>query len=87
MTDSGGLQEESATLAVPCVICRKVTERPEAVTMGIARLADPVDGNRILDAMAWAYDYALKPEKERGAGKFPFGDGTASEKITEKLFG
>lgn len=83
VTDSGGLQEESATLGVPCVICRKVTERPEAVDSGIAKLADPVDGNKILDAMAWAYEHANLPLEQRMRIPKPFGDGTASEQIAK----
>jgi UDP-N-acetylglucosamine 2-epimerase (non-hydrolysing) len=40
-TDSGGLTEEAATLGVPCVMLRNVTDRPESVDAGIARLVSP----------------------------------------------
>lgn len=40
-TDSGGLQEECATLGVPCAVLRRVTDRPESVARGIARLFPP----------------------------------------------
>jgi UDP-N-acetylglucosamine 2-epimerase (non-hydrolysing) len=40
-TDSGGLQEESATLGVPCAVLRRVTDRPESVEAGVAELFYP----------------------------------------------
>ena len=39
LTDSGGLQEEAPSLGKPVVVLRKVTERPEAVSAGVAVLA------------------------------------------------
>lgn len=38
ITDSGGLQEEAATLGVPCAVIREVTDRPEAIEAGVAKL-------------------------------------------------
>jgi UDP-N-acetylglucosamine 2-epimerase len=40
-TDSGGLQEESAILGVPCAVVRHVTDRPESIEAGVARLFSP----------------------------------------------
>lgn len=37
-TDSGGLQEEAATLGVPCAVLRNVSDRPESVEAGLAKL-------------------------------------------------
>ena len=42
LTDSGGLCEEAATLGVPTVVYRNVTDRPEAVHAQIAQVV-PVD--------------------------------------------
>ena len=39
ITDSGGMQEESTVLGVPCVTLRRTTERPVTVTQGTNRLA------------------------------------------------
>ena len=39
LTDSGGLQEETTVLGVPCVTLRAQTERPVTVTEGTNRLA------------------------------------------------
>jgi UDP-N-acetylglucosamine 2-epimerase (non-hydrolysing) len=40
-TDSGGLCEEAVTLGVPCTILRNLTDRPEAVSAGLAKLFSP----------------------------------------------
>ena len=39
MTDSGGLQEETTALGVPCVTLRENTERPITIEMGTNILA------------------------------------------------
>ena len=39
LTDSGGIQEESTILRVPCVTIRSTTERPVTVTHGTNRIA------------------------------------------------
>jgi len=44
ITDSGGLQEEAAVLGVPCAVMRNVTDRPESVDLGIAKLFPPDPG-------------------------------------------
>ena len=38
LTDSGGLQEEAPALGKPVLVLRDVTERPEGVAAGVARL-------------------------------------------------
>jgi UDP-N-acetylglucosamine 2-epimerase (non-hydrolysing) len=38
LTDSGGIQEEAPGLGKPVLVLREVTERPEAVTAGTARV-------------------------------------------------
>jgi len=51
LTDSGGLQEEAATLGVPCAVLRTVTDRPESVQAGVARCFAP-DANGVKAAVA-----------------------------------
>lgn len=50
LTDSGGVQEETTALNVPCVTLRTTTERPITVTEGTAVLADPCDAAAIVAA-------------------------------------
>jgi UDP-N-acetylglucosamine 2-epimerase len=50
LTDSGGVQEETTALGVPCVTLRTTTERPITVTEGTAVLADPYDAAAIVAA-------------------------------------
>src|SRR5262249_8012128 len=39
LSDSGGVQEEAPTVGTPVLVLRRITERPEAVESGWARLA------------------------------------------------
>jgi UDP-N-acetylglucosamine 2-epimerase (non-hydrolysing) len=51
VTDSGGIQEEAATLGIPTVICRKTTERLEAVeALWLGTLAGSGIGAQLLGA-------------------------------------
>jgi UDP-N-acetylglucosamine 2-epimerase (non-hydrolysing) len=73
LTDSGGLQEETCILKVPCVTLRDNTERPETLAVGANTLAG-TKPNRILEAA----------KASRAAARDwvnPFGDGHAAEKI------
>jgi len=43
ITDSGGVQEETTYLGIPCLTLRPNTERPVTVTLGTNRLCTPAD--------------------------------------------
>src|SRR4030042_89684 len=77
LTDSGGLQEETCILGVPCVTLRDNTERPETVTVGSNILAG-TDPDRILESAK----VMLAKEKK---WVNPFGDGTTGLKILKIL--
>jgi UDP-N-acetylglucosamine 2-epimerase (non-hydrolysing) len=49
LTDSGGVQEETTALRVPCITLRENTERPVTVTQGTNRLAG-LERGRIISA-------------------------------------
>jgi UDP-N-acetylglucosamine 2-epimerase (non-hydrolysing) len=61
-TDSGGIQEEAATLGVPCAVLRNVTDRPESVAEGVAALFSPggTGMTQALDAV-WTRQIARTP--------------------------
>lgn len=80
ITDSGGVQEEAATIGVPSIVARKCTERPEAVDLGVSKLANSpeqllYDAHRILQ-----WPSLLTPMEKPGN---TFGDGHAGERIAE----
>jgi len=80
LTDSGGLQEETTALGVPCVTVRENTERPITLEIGTNVLAGcSTDG--ILDG----YHAAL--QKRGNAQVPPLWDGKASERIWQILLG
>jgi len=75
LTDSGGLQEETTALRIPCITLRHNTERPITVEMGSNVLA----GNRPADIIA-AFEQTLVGECRRGQVP-PLWDGKAAERI------
>ena len=81
LTDSGGLQEETTALGVPCVTLRENTERPVTITEGTNILAgtDPV-------AIRQATGAILAGNTKRGR-RPELWDGKAAERIVEVLIG
>ena len=77
ITDSGGIQEETTVLGIPCVTLRKNTERPVTVTVGTNYLigTDPV---KIIETVKKILDGQGKP------GSIPqYWDGQAGHRIIE----
>src|SRR5438876_1867699 len=60
LTDSGGLQEETTILGVPCLTLRNNTERPVTIDHGTNLLAGP-DKGRILEAFRRIMNGDWKP--------------------------
>jgi UDP-N-acetylglucosamine 2-epimerase (non-hydrolysing) len=83
LTDSGGLQEEAPSLGKPVVILRKVTERPEAVSAGVAVLAGTDTHSVVREATRLLRDDAHHARMSRGSGIY--GDGRASDRIVGSL--
>ena len=79
LTDSGGLQEETTALKVPCVTIRENTERPITINMGTNILAG-TSKEGILDG----YRKALSRETNAIKGP-PMWDGKAAERIWQTL--
>jgi len=71
LTDSGGIQEESCILKVPCVTLRENTERPETVEVGANYIAGtkPEDIIRGVNTMLnvkrnWSNPFGIEPTKK-----------------------
>jgi UDP-N-acetylglucosamine 2-epimerase (non-hydrolysing) len=80
LTDSGGIQEETTILGVPCLTLRENTERPVTMSHGTNQLVG-TDTEKIVEA--WK---RVKAGAARPAGP-PLWDGRAAERIVEILAG
>lgn len=78
MTDSGGVQEESCIVGVPCATLRDSTERPETIAVGSNRVLG-TDQDGILRAFEESHDRLMN----RSRWEIPYGDGQASRRIIE----
>jgi UDP-N-acetylglucosamine 2-epimerase (non-hydrolysing) len=78
LTDSGGIQEETTVLGVPCVTMRENTERPVTVDEGTNFLAG-IGREKILEG----FKYAMTTPPE---GRIPrFWDGKSAERIADHI--
>jgi UDP-N-acetylglucosamine 2-epimerase (non-hydrolysing) len=79
LTDSGGIQEETTALGVPCITMRTTTERPVTCELGTNILVDPQPAalRRALEAM-------LTGPRKSGTVP-PLWDGRASERIVSTV--
>jgi UDP-N-acetylglucosamine 2-epimerase (non-hydrolysing) len=80
LTDSGGVQEETTYLGVPCLTARPNTERPITVTAGTNRLVE-----RRRDALAGAVRDAIAARNGHQHVAPELWDGQASVRIAEVL--
>ena len=76
VTDSGGVQEETTFLGVPCLTVRPNTERPITITMGTNRL---VERNR--EAIVSAIHLAIGRPRNIATQRPELWDGRAAERI------
>jgi len=79
ITDSGGIQEETTYLGVPCLTLRSNTERPVTVTMGTNVLI-----GRDFGRLSSELSNILEGKTKRGSIP-PLWDGHAGERIAEAL--
>ncbi|BCA54110.1 UDP-N-acetylglucosamine 2-epimerase-like protein [Nitrospira sp. KM1] len=79
LTDSGGLQEETTVLGIPCLTLRENTERPVTVTHGTNRVIGSTP-SRIEKEAAALLDIPLRPSIPP-----PLWDGQAAERVVNIL--
>ena len=83
LTDSGGIQEEAPALGKPVLIMREVTERPEGIEAGVARLVG-AKSRSIINAVQLLLEDKREYDKMSKAVN-PYGDGKASPRIVRTL--
>lgn len=83
ITDSGGIQEEAPSLGKPVLVTREVTERPEAIEMGLAKLVGTEKENIAANVSILLSDQQAYAEMSRVSN--PYGDGKASQRILDIL--
>jgi len=83
VTDSGGLQEEAASLGKPVLVLRNVTERPEVVNAGVGRVVGLETESIVAEISRLRED----SEAYRAMSKATdvYGDGHASDRILRAL--
>ena len=87
LTDSGGVQEETCILKVPCVTLRDNTERPETLEVG-SNILTGTNKERILDGVKLMLNKQTLGKFDQNASlnwKNPFGDGKAGSIIIKIL--
>ena len=78
ITDSGGIQEETTVLGVPCVTVRPNTERPITISHGTNQLVEP---DTLFTAVGNILDGTWTPATDRP----PLWDGNAGVRIAAIL--
>ena len=79
LTDSGGIQEETSVLGIPCLTLRENTERPITVTRGTNKVVGN-DPEKIVTAA-----FAALEEKTKPSVSIPLWDGHTAERIVAAL--
>lgn len=74
ISDSGGLQEECSFFNKKCLVCRKITERPESIGLSSYLIDEPSDLKSVFEHQI--KEYVINVDS-------PYGDGNASKKIIE----
>jgi UDP-N-acetylglucosamine 2-epimerase (non-hydrolysing) len=79
LTDSGGLQEETTALGVPCLTLREQTERPITISHGTNRIVGTSPERIVSEA------FRALAEPVRSVSRPPLWDGRAAQRIVATL--
>jgi len=80
LTDSGGIQEETTVLGIPCLTLRENTERPITVTLGTNKIVGTDSEKIVREAMAALDETSTTPPNIP-----PLWDGETAERIVDAL--
>ncbi len=83
LTDSGGVQEEAPAFRKPVLVLRKITERPEASLLGLAKVVGTSKETIVREASRLLADSAAYEAMREGEN--PYGDGRAAERILDAI--
>ncbi len=77
ITDSGGIQEETTYLGIPCITVRDTTERPITLTQGSNRLVEPAGiGDAVQEVLSGSWPHGSRRD---------FCDGKTSGRVVQRL--
>jgi len=79
LTDSGGIQEETSCLGIPCLTLRQNTERPVTVELGTSTIVGN-DENLIRTT----FEQVLSGQYKQGQ-PIPLWDGHTAERVADSL--
>ncbi|MBC8030878.1 MAG: UDP-N-acetylglucosamine 2-epimerase (non-hydrolyzing) [Pyrinomonadaceae bacterium] len=80
LTDSGGIQEETTVLGIPCLTLRENTERPITVTLGTNKIVGTDPAKIVREAIAALDEKSKEPHRIP-----PLWDGHAAVRILDAL--
>jgi UDP-N-acetylglucosamine 2-epimerase (non-hydrolysing) len=83
VTDSGGIQEEGPALGKPVLVLRKVTERPEAVAAGTAKVIGVEEKGVFEDVQELLTNQRVYERMANAVN--PYGDGKATLRILDAI--
>ena len=83
LTDSGGIQEEAPSFGIPVLVMRETTERQEAVEAGTVKLVGTHHATIVAEVSNLIENEAVYAKMSEAHN--PYGDGKASQRITETI--
>lgn len=83
LTDSGGVQEEAPSLAVPVLVLRDTTERPEGIDAGTLKLIGTEEEVIYQNTTELLTDNSAYEKMAKAVN--PYGNGYAARRITDAV--